>query len=168
MSTSTDATLSLGHYQIDTARSSVTFRTRHLFGLGPVRGRFTVRGGSVDVTEPPQASTVRAEIDAASFHTGNPVRDKIVNSARFLDGARHPVLVFTSRRCGPEAIDGTLTVCGVSRPVRLVIGELEPAAGAFTARASTRIDRTQFGLTASRGLAGRYLDVSFEVVCVQA
>ena len=33
----------------------------------------------------------------------------------------------------------------------------------FTVRAAARIDRTEFGVTASRGLAGRYLDLTLEV-----
>jgi hypothetical protein len=40
--------------------------------------------------------------------------------------------------------------------------------GSFTARATVRIDRYDFGLTASRGLAGRYLDVTVEVRCVRS
>ena len=39
--------------------------------------------------------------------------------------------------------------------------------GSFTARAAVRIDRTDFGITASRGLAARYLDVSAEFRCVR-
>ena len=35
------------------------------------------------------------------------------------------------------------------------------------ARASTRIDRTEFGVTAYRGVAGRYLDITVEVRCVR-
>jgi hypothetical protein len=33
-------------------------------------------------------------------------------------------------------------------------------------RATARIDRTEFGVTAYRGLAGRYLDMSVEVQCI--
>jgi polyisoprenoid-binding protein YceI len=167
MTTRTAARPGLGLYEIDTTRSSLTFATRHLFGLAPVRGRFAVSGGRADVTEPLESSVVRAEIDAASFHTGNPVRDKAVRSARFLDTARHPLITFVSQRCGPDFIEGTLTACGVARPVRLAIGELELDSGGFTAAASARIDRTQFGVTASRGMAGRYLELTLQVRCVR-
>ena len=34
--------------------------------------------------------------------------------------------------------------------------------------ASTRIDRNEFGVTAYRGLAARYLDISVEVRCVRS
>ena len=37
----------------------------------------------------------------------------------------------------------------------------------FTVRASTRIDRAEFGVTAYRGVAGRYLDMTMEVRCVR-
>ena len=42
--------------------------------------------------------------------------------------------------------------------------QLTPRPGA---RASTRIDRTEFGVAAYRGVAGRYLDMTVEVRCVR-
>jgi polyisoprenoid-binding protein YceI len=60
-----------------------------------------------------------------------------------------------------------LTVRHVSRPVTLSIGQLTVAPGSFTARATMRIDRTEFGVIAYRGLAGRYLEMTVEVRCVR-
>jgi polyisoprenoid-binding protein YceI len=157
----------LGRYEIDTGRSAVTFRTRHLLGLAPLRGRFAVRGGTVDIAEPLAASAVHAEIDAASFHTRNPQRDASVRSARLLDVARHPVITFTSECVDDQELTGTLTVRGVTRPVTLSVEPLVVSRRSFTVRATTRIDRTEFGLTAYRGLAGRYLDLSVEARCVR-
>jgi polyisoprenoid-binding protein YceI len=157
----------LGRYEIDTARSTVTFRTRHLFGLAPVRGRFAIRGGTVDIAEPLAASAVHAEIDAASFRTRNPQRNASVRSARLLDVARHPVITFTSEGVDEQDLTGALTVRGVTRPVTLSVEPPAVSAGSFTVRATTRIDRTEFGLTAYRGLAGRYLDLTVEVQCVR-
>ena len=157
----------LGRYEIDTGRSTVTFRTRHLFGLAPVRGRFAIRGGTVDIAEPLTASAVYAEIDAASFRTRNPQRDASARSAHLLDVARHPVITFTSERVDRQELAGTLTVRDVTRPVNLSIEGSEVSPRTFTVRATTRIDRTEFGLTAYRGLAGRYLDLSVEAQCVR-
>ena len=57
---------------------------------------------------------------------------------------------------------------GVTRPVSLAVDSVDPtASGSFTARARVRIDRTEFGITARRGLAGRYLELSVEVLCVR-
>jgi polyisoprenoid-binding protein YceI len=163
----TAATPQLGRYEIDTSSSTVRFRTRHLFGLGPVRGSFAIRSGTVDIAEPVAGSRIRAEIDAASFRTGNPARDTAVRSPRFLDAGTHPVMTFASERTDGSTLTGTLTVRGVARPVTLSIEQSAVAAGSFTARASTRIDRTEFGVTALRGLAGRYLDLTLEVRCLR-
>jgi hypothetical protein len=40
--------------------------------------------------------------------------------------------------------------------------------GSFTARATARIDRTEFGITAARGLAARYLTMTVEVQCTRS
>src|ERR1700759_5880679 len=82
--TSVPETLSPGTYRIDEERCLITFRTRHLFGLGPVRGTFRLRSGEIRVAEQLQDSAVRATVDAESFHTGNPARDGTVRSAPVL------------------------------------------------------------------------------------
>jgi len=61
----------------------------------------------------------------------------------------------------------TLTVRDVTQPVRLSIVHYAPSVSSFTACATARIDRTEYGVTALRGLAGRYLDVTVEVQCVR-
>ncbi|GAA2079806.1 YceI family protein [Actinomadura alba] len=156
----------LGRYEVDAGHSTVTFRTRHLYGLAPVRGTFAIRTGTIDITEPLADSGVHVEIETASFHTGNRQRDAQVRSARFLDAGRYPVMTFVSGRLDGSTLTGTLTVRDVARPVSLSIESSVVAPRSFTLRATTRIDRTEFGVTASRGLTGRYLDVSLEVRCV--
>lgn len=158
-----------GHYDIDSGRSHVTFRTRHLFGLAPVRGTFAINAGTVDVTEPVTASGINAEIETGSFRTRNVLRDRRVLSARFLDADRYPVLTFRSGTADAQGqvVGGTLTVRDVTRPVRLSVTQCAVSGPSFSARATARIDRTEFGITAARGLAGRYLDVTVEIQCVR-
>ncbi|PIM69393.1 hypothetical protein CTU88_25600 [Streptomyces sp. JV178] len=158
----------LGRYTIDTKTSSISFRSRHLFGLVPVHGTFAIRGGTVGVAEPLGESRLRVEIEAASFSTGNDQRDGDVRSARFLDTDRNPLITFVSERVDAMSVSGTLTACGVSRPVSLSIVHAQVTADAFTVRATTRVDRTEFGVTAARGMAGRHLDLTLEVTCVRA
>lgn len=159
----------LGHYEIDVSQSRVKFRTRHLFGLGPVRGTFAIRSGSADIAEPLADSAIHAEIDTTSFTTGNEQRDRSVLSARFLDTARFPVISFRNGRVSADGktIRGTLTVREVCRPVSLSIGQVTTAGQSFTASAAVRVDRTEFGVTAMPGLAGRYLDLTVEVRCTR-
>jgi polyisoprenoid-binding protein YceI len=167
-----------GHYDIDPDQSRVTFTTRHLFGLGRVAGSFAVRGGTADIADPVAASAIYAEIETASFRTRNRQRDHAVLAPRFLDPAGHPVMTFRSDRieaaggaAAPgqqgQVLTGTLTVRGTTRPVTLTVTRCEVSRGAFAARATARIDRTDFGITAARGLAARYLDLTVEIQCTR-
>jgi polyisoprenoid-binding protein YceI len=165
----TAVTPQLGRFEIDPSRSRISFRTRHLFGLAPVRGTFAIRSGTVEVTEPVAQSRIHVEVDAASFRTGNPQRDRTVRAARYLDVRRHPVLTFdaSSVDTAGRVIDGNLTVGEITRPVRLVVTEFEATRGSVSARGSAHVDRFDFGLTAARGLAGRHLELSVEVQCAR-
>src|SRR6201995_3457176 len=86
----------VGPYQLDPAASTVKFATRHLFGLAAVKGTFRLISGQVTIADPVTSSTASAVIDAASFATGNPQRDKDVKSARFLHVREHPQITFRS------------------------------------------------------------------------
>jgi len=155
-----------GRYVIDPASSTVTFRTRHMFGLGRVRGTFAIRGGAVEVTGVPGEARCYAEIDAASFRTGNPQRDTAVRSARLLGTDHHPVITFEAQRLDGTDLTGQLTVRGATRPA-VIAAELTGAGpGGFTARGTVQVDRTAFGVTAYRGLAARRLDLTVEIRCV--
>jgi polyisoprenoid-binding protein YceI len=156
-----------GRYEIDISSSTVTFRTRHLFGLAPVRGRFAIRSGTIDVGEPLARSSAFVQIDAASFRSGNGQRDIQVRSERLLDTDRYPVITFRSESVDGLALTGALTVRNVTMPVTLSIEQTAARTRWFNARASVRIDRTEFGVTAYRGMAGRYLDMTLEVRCVR-
>jgi len=118
-SAAAQATPRPGRYEIDTSCSAVTFTTRHLFGLAPVRGSFAIRAATIDVAEPVTDSSIHAEIDTASFRTGNGQRDVTVHSARLLDAVRYPVITFISEGAGGPALPGMLTVRGVT-PLRIV------------------------------------------------
>ena len=162
-----------GRYRVDAQKSDVTFKCRHMFGLATVRGAFAIRHGVLDVTDPITDSSVRVEIDTMSFHTGNKQRDRDVRSARFLATGQYPSMTFTSERLDRSAdrptLTGTLTVRDVARPVILTIEQSAVHNGipaSFATRATVRIDRTEFGITAARGMAGRHLDVSLQILWV--
>lgn len=162
----------VGHYPVDTARSTITFRTRHMFGLGPVRGSFALLSGDVRVADPPAGSSVRAEVAADSFTTGTGARDGAVRSRKYLDVANHPVISFRSDGVGEAeggwTLHGTLTVRDVERPVGLTIESCGVTGGELRVLATIRIDRTEFGITAQRGMTGRYLDLVLDLVLGEA
>jgi polyisoprenoid-binding protein YceI len=140
-----------------------------LFGLARVSGSFAIRGGTADIADPVAASAIHAEIETASFRTNSRSRDSSVLSRRFLDPASHPVMTFRSDQveAASQILTGTLTVRGTTRPVTLTVTRCQVSRGYFTACAAARIDRTEFGITAARGLAARYLDLTVEVQCTR-
>ncbi|WP_246257959.1 YceI family protein [Amycolatopsis anabasis] len=161
-----------GEYVIDTEQSSVAFTTKHMFGLGTVRGTFALGGGRIQVADPVTRSVAEADVDAASFTTGTPARDNVVRSRQYLDTAHHPVFRFTGGRVRQASevwlLEGDLTVRGVTRRVSLGLDRVEVHTGTFEARARTRIDRYEFGITTAKGMTGRHLDLVLTVLAYRA
>lgn len=82
-----------GRWQLDPERSRVEFRTRHVWGLITVRGRFEHYTGELDIDGTP---AIELTIDAASVRTGNRIRDRHLRSADFFDTDRQPRVRFVS------------------------------------------------------------------------
>ena len=119
----------VGLYRIDPVTSSVTFKTRHLFGLGPVRGSFELKDGEIHVADPVSGSWAEARVSTASFQTGNSAREHggtVSPAARRL---RAPLHHFHSTALDSAneawALHGQLTVCGMAAPLDLEIDEVE-------------------------------------------
>lgn len=166
----TDAGIELpvGSYRIDPTRSTVSFTTRHLFGLAQVQGTFALRTGQIRVARPVEQSSVTAALATGSFTTGNSRRDDDVRSAKFLDAAAHPDITFTSDRLqhvgGKWTVSGTLCAHGISRPLDLLVDRAHCSGGEMSLRAQARIDRYDFGVTGAKGMAGRHLGLQLQVV----
>ena len=168
MTSITMPSITAGTYVLDPAKSKITFSVKHLFGLGTVHGSFAVRHAKVCVDVDPQRSCVDAVIDAASFSTGNPRRDKDIRSARFLDAAAHPEIAFSStglrrHRDGTATMDGELTVKGVRTPVTLTLDELATSGDGFRCVAKGIIDRYATAVSGGKGMIGRELQVCIEM-----
>ena len=161
-----------GRYRISPEQCTVAIRTRHLFGLGRVRATLALRDGRIQVSEPPEASTVQVRFAASTFRSGNPVRDAAVLSPRLLDAEAYPSLSFTSTELvqapgqaqGQWSLRGELEVRGVTRLVEVRISGVEADGATLRACAQVSIDRYDFGITSYRGLAARSLTVDLNVI----
>lgn len=156
-----------GEYRVDPGACAVAFTTRHLFGLAPVRGTFDVREGHLHVAEQPERTAVRVTIAAPSFATGNTSRDAMVRSATYLDADRHPDITFRAtaaeRTAGGWVAPGQLTVRDVTRDLAVQVDAASVNGRDVTLRAHARVDRYAFGITAMKGMTGRYLDITLDV-----
>jgi polyisoprenoid-binding protein YceI len=166
-------TVAAGTYAIDTADSLVTFEARHIFGLGPVQCSFAIRNGSIRIGADPVESTVDVTLDAGSFATDKPKRDKDVRSKRFLDVATYPDITFAGAIRGTHAdggfwLVGNLRVRDTTSSVEFRVTDVVPEPGAasgFRATATATIDRFIAGVRA-RGPVAKRVDVRFAVVAV--
>jgi polyisoprenoid-binding protein YceI len=160
-------------WTIDPAHSSVEFAVRHLM-ITTVRGRFTGVKGTVTLDEAdPAKSAVEVVIDAASIDTREPQRDTHLRSADFFDVEKFPTLTFRSTKLDgglgePFTLAGDLTIHGVTRPVVLDVepeGRVKDAWGGIRSgfTATTKIKRSEFGLTWNQLLEAGGVTVSDEV-----
>lgn len=161
-----------GDYRIDKRNSTISFATRHLFGLAPVRGTFELRDGRIHVAAVLPESTAHATIAAASMSSGNPGRDDTVRSPAFLDARAHPDITFLSdgivERDGDWMLRGSLTVRDTTRPSELRIQTAAVEHGHLRLVATTQVDRYEFGLTKMKGMAARRLSLRLTIVADRA
>lgn len=160
-----------GDYRLDTQDCVISFTIRHLLGLARVRGTMQLRDGHIQLADPIPGSSVRATISAASFDTGVPARDTAVQSGRYLDADTHPHFTFTSTRVeqadGHWLVRGSLTVRGRTHPVDLHVDQVRPDGPRLRVRASGRVDRYLFGITALKAFIGRHLTVRLDLTATR-
>jgi polyisoprenoid-binding protein YceI len=172
-STTAVAVPAAGTYAIDPARSKVEYTGRHMFGLGVVHAAFSIVSGELTVTDPPVGSRVEVLMDASSFTSNNAKRDKDVRSAPLLDVAAYPDITFESeglRQKGDHwQLSGTVTAHGRAVPVEVMIDQLILEGGGVRVHArAAHLDRQSFGITGSKGMVGRYLDLDLDAYAVPA
>jgi polyisoprenoid-binding protein YceI len=152
--------------------------------ISTVKGRFAEVEGTIVLDESsPDRSTVEVRIPAASIDTREAQRDGHLRSADFLDAARHPYVTFASRQVEPRgagefAVQGDLTIRGVTRPVTLegeFLGTSRSPFGTVVAgfSARTKINRRDYGLNWNAALetggvlVGDEIKISLEIEAIQ-
>lgn len=158
-------------WKLDPSHSSIEFAVRHM-GLSTVRGRFTEFEADLDADRDGTPRGVDVTIDVASITTGDANRDAHLRSGDFFDVEHHPTMRFVATRLDPDgdsvAVDGELTIRGVTRPVRFDV-DLAPARpdpfGNLRAAAVAQgsINRKEWGLTWNQVLEAGALLVGEDV-----
>jgi polyisoprenoid-binding protein YceI len=112
-------------FTFDKNHTEIGFRVRHF--VSKVGGRFTKFDGTIEIDRAnPAVSAVNLKIDAASIDTGNPGREKDLNSPNFFDTAKFPEITFNSTKVVAKSKDvyevtGNLTMKGVTKAVVLTV-----------------------------------------------
>ena len=142
-------------YKIDPAHSQIGFSIRHFFSKVP--GSFTKYSGTIVYDpEKPAASSVKAEIAAASINTNNEKRDGHLRSEDFFFVEKYPTITFESTKVTPVGdgklmVEGNLTMRGVTKPATLDVTFLGAGPGAQGDQrsgfeAATKVNRKDFNI----------------------
>lgn len=112
-----------GTWTIDSMHSFVTFTVEH-FTVNLARGLAAGPTGTISIDPDFCSSSVTASIDASTITTGHALRDEKVLGPDVLDVASYPTIDFASRAVretapGRYAVDGDLTIHGLTRPATL-------------------------------------------------
>jgi polyisoprenoid-binding protein YceI len=118
-------TLAEDTYAIDGTHTYPRFSYSHL-GYSTQMARFNRTTGSISLDAARRMAAVDITIDMTSVDTGLDLFDQHIQEADFLDTARHPTATFKSTSVrfdgdSPVAVEGQLTLKGITRPVTLTV-----------------------------------------------
>lgn len=144
-------------YVIDPTHTFVMYEMGH-YGTTTNRGRFSTKDGMVRIDETGRNGKVDITMDMSSINTGVDLLNRHVQSKDFLNIAEFPTGRFVADKLNFSGdkvteVDGTLTLLGQSRPVKLTASRfgcyLSPllnrqiCGGDF----ETWVERSQWGVT---------------------
>ena len=146
-------------FVIDGAHTFPRFSYSH-FGFSTQLSRFNKTSGKIVLDREAKTGSVDVVIDTTSVDTGFDVFNGHIQGEDFLSTEKFPSATFKSTKVRfegdkPVAVEGDLTIKGVTKPVTLTLTSfiLQPhpmlKKDAIGANATTRISRTEFG-------AGKY------------
>ena len=147
-----------GQWRLDPTATTIELRTKAMWGLAKVRGRFKAVEGSGVVGDD---ATVSGSItfDAKSIDTKNNKRDTHLRSSDFFEVEKYPTFTYSAVDAIPTddgklKVTGSLTIRDQSRPLELLVTATQSAPGRATLTAEAQIDRRQWGMTWAKMGAG--------------
>jgi polyisoprenoid-binding protein YceI len=164
-------------YDIDPAHTYPTFEADHLGGLSFWRGKVNSSSGKITLDKAAGAGTVEVTMDMKTIDFGHQGLNEHAQTPDLFDTAKYPTATFSGKLMkfengAPTAVDGTLTMHGVTKPVTLTISKflckqhpmmMKEVCGAD---ATTQINREDFGISLGKGLfdMGVTLRISVEAL----
>ena len=151
------APLAADTYTIDSNHTLPFFEVNHL-GFSTQRGRFDHATGKITLDLAKQIGSVELTIDARSINMGSAKWNEHLLSADFFNAERFPSITYRSSQLlfaegKPVAAEGTLTLLGVTQPVRVKIERFTCGENPIVKKALCAADieatlqRSTFGMT---------------------
>jgi polyisoprenoid-binding protein YceI len=154
---------------IDPSHSRAAFSVAHIW-VQHVTGSVPIVSGTVVLAPGSNIPTsAQAVLDATRIDTGEPDRDRSLESADFFDAQHYPHWTFTSTRVLPQnagtfEMNGDLTIHGVTQPERLKV-TIAGSDASPTYHATAQLDRHAFGMATTRldPAIGNTIDVTLDI-----
>ncbi|HVF34688.1 MAG TPA: YceI family protein [Candidatus Saccharimonadia bacterium] len=183
-SPATEVAIEAEVWRIVPASSRVQFRVR-LFGVVPVSGSFPAIEGAITIDAAARRARVDADVDAREVRMRRRSHAAWARSSEFFDADAHPQIRFESdafplaRLDGGGAIQGRLTVRGITRPAAFTIEHARCEAvfaprrkGAPARRCQVElagaIDRSAFGMRTRGGTLANRVSLRFLIEAAAA
>ncbi|HZQ30532.1 MAG TPA: YceI family protein [Mycobacterium sp.] len=159
----------IGTWTLDPERSSFSFKSKTMWGLASVKGRFTQFSGEGRV-DASGAVTGRVDVKAATVTTGIKKRDNHLRSADFFDAEHFPDISVTVNGVDPAEgeelnVSADMSIRGntVALPLRVHAELLDD--GAVRLTTTTTVDREALGVTGNMaGMIPKTTTVSADAV----
>ena len=151
-------------YTLDPFHSFLHFEVEHLGGMSKMRGRFDKTAGKFTIDRAAKTASLDITVQTASITTGDAdrgsrprSRDEHLRSPDFFNVVEFPNMTFKSTKVvfkgdAPAAIEGNVTLLGVTKPVTLNVEHWKCGPSPATKRemcganASGSIKRSDFGM----------------------
>lgn len=144
-------------YTIDPNHTYPSFTADHLGGLSTWRGKFNQSTGTLILDKEAQTGSLEVTIDATSVDVGFDKLNDHVKSGDMLNVSKFPTATYTGKLTKfanglPTAVEGSLTLHGVTKPVTLKIDNIKCMLNPRSkkemcgANASGAINRKDFGV----------------------
>lgn len=143
-------------FNIDPTHTAPRFEYSH-FGYSNQMHRFDKTSGKIVLDRAAKTGSVDVTIDAKSVNTGYALFNGHIQGEDFFNTEKYPTITFKSTMVKfdgdkPVAVDGNLTIKGVTKPVTLTMTSFHlmphPMAkkDAIGANAATKIKRSDFNM----------------------
>lgn len=144
-------------YTIDPSHTYPSFEADHM-GVSVWRGKFDKTTGSVTLDRAAKTGSLDIAIDAASLDFGHAKMNEHAKGPDMFNVEKYPTITYTAKSFKfdgdkPVAVNGDLTLLGVTKPVTLTINKFKCIEHPMLKRevcggdASAEFKRTDFGLS---------------------
>lgn len=143
-------------FNIDPAHTFPRFEYNH-FGYSNQQHRFEKTSGKIVLDRATHTGSVEVKIESTSVNAGSALFNGHIQGEDFFDSAKYPTISFKSTAVKfdgdkPVAVDGNLTIKGVTKPVTLTVTNFHSMPhpmlkkDAIGANAVAKVKRSEFSM----------------------